>query len=681
MLQRRVGKLRNEFQQTVLINDTVFDSQYFRVDDFPQELTSGKNFFKIYGDNELLVPSSDILIQVTDINGSPVYHHVNNFVDAGGRIFIGIWIYPETPPGLGRVEIIGTAMRRPDGRSVPFNWTNRINVKWSREVIISPQKINKSPITFQKIPGVKITEYEREYLTQTYLAGSSIASQSVGQVNYNYNGYGEATIIIQGANFSSSMAGGLIIIPEPDTSLPSGYNLQPGVMDNETGQLPEYRSYISQVINSTTIKADPYVLPVTSTQNVSYANTAGGRGGGTSPATSTVNSALPITSFGNSDYTIEWQQDAIYATGSTNSQSFASITLKNLDPIVGKVHSIRTYMRSHGYAEYQNMGEEILQERDLLINVDSALAYDRLGDFKSQELINEYWDSGSVNQSINFANKHSDTEMISSLIITGSDLLNGTTGYPNAPQVDDPYIFVKSKNSVEVYKDNEYQIKFKVVAEAYEGQVSSSYLAVYVSGSDVSNDEFGLGEKLTVLESTNVAPRFVTNTQNFINNTYTSNNYAPSRNTYTAPSVELVANFSPNSSTAVNPITVPDIDERLLELNFTPQKDTDIFLTFVVYRGKWHISDVSIEGANDYGFTPNHTFIEIPIQTPQADDVLDFKFEFYNAAGDIANVTLTTQSLDFVGSNLYISGNDNFMSGSINIGNGIMMQGFTAQRN
>ena len=89
MLQRRVGKLRNEFFQTVLINDTVPDSQYFRVDDLPQELTAGKNMFKMYGDNTLLVPSSDILIQVTDINGQPIYHHVNNFVDASGRLFEG----------------------------------------------------------------------------------------------------------------------------------------------------------------------------------------------------------------------------------------------------------------------------------------------------------------------------------------------------------------------------------------------------------------------------------------------------------------------------------------------------------------------------------------------------------------------------------------------------------------
>ena len=57
--------------------------------------------------------------------------------------------------------------------------------------------------------------------------------------------------------------------------------------------------------------------------------------------------------------------------------------------------------------------------------------------------------------------------------------------------------------------------------------------------------------------------------------------------------------------------------------------------------------------------------------------MLDFKFEFYNTRGEIANITLTTQSLDFVGSNTYIDGNSNVLSGSILIGGGILMQGFS----
>ena len=329
-----------------MINQTQFDSTYFRLDDIPNELSAGKNMFKMYGNNQLLRPGTEILIQVTDINGNPVYHHVNNFVDATGRLVIGIYIYPETPPGLGKIELLGIATRRPDGRPVNRNWENTYNIKWSREVVIRPDAVNETPIIFQTVPAVKIFEYEREYLTQTYLTGQSIAVQSgVGTLTYSYNGYGDAYISIANGNFSASMAGGLLTIPSPGYTLPDNYTLQPDLVQDTS-----YTSYISQVVNNTLIKVDPFVLYVQSTTGgASAASEVGGRAN-ISPAISTVNSALPVTSFGpTSNYTVEFQQDATYATGSMNSQSFASVTLKNIDPIVGKVHSIKTQMKSHGF--------------------------------------------------------------------------------------------------------------------------------------------------------------------------------------------------------------------------------------------------------------------------------------------------------------------------------------------
>lgn len=680
MLQRRVGKLRPEFNNTVLINQSQFDSTYFRLDDVPDVLTAGKNMFKIYGNNQLLKAGTDISIQVTDINGKAVYHHVNNFVDATGRLVIGIWIYPETPPGLGKIQVLGTAILRPDGRDIPVNWRNQPNVKWSRELVIEPSAVNKTPILFQTIPGVKIFEYEREYLTQTYTSGQSVATQTVGNVSYTYSGYGDAYMTITGANFSASMAGGLLKIPTPGFSLPTNYELQPEATT-------EYLSYITQVVNSTTLKVDPYVLAVQST--TTQVDTTGDGRADASPAVSTVNSAYPVTSFGPiSNYTIEWQQEATYATGSLNSQSFASVTLKNIDPIVGKVHSIKTYMKSHGYADFQAVSEEILQERDLLINVSSALAYDPMGDFKSQAIVDNFWASSSVNQPSHTPYcKHDDSQMISSMLISGSTGLTGSTNYPSAPLATDPFIKVVTKTGVDIYKDNEYQVKFKVVAESdTPTQVSSSLVDIYISGSNIgSTDERNLGHKLITLETENTAPNLVTNVSQFLNISNLVLSSAPvnvpamfglaGATPGLSPSIQIPAGFTSNTAQMINPNITSGIDERLLELVYTPQLDTTAHLVFAVTRGKWHFSNVELEGANDYGFTPNHTFLEFPIQTPQADDVLDFKFEFYNTLGEIANITLTTQSLDFVGSNLFIDGDNNVLTGTVTIGGGIILQG------
>ena len=677
MLQRRVGKLRPEFQQTMLINQTSFDSEYFRLDSMPETLTSGKNMFKIYGNSSLLEGQSTILIQVTDVNGSPIYHHVNNYVDNSGRIVVGIWVYPETPPGLGKIEIIGIARRRPDGRSIPLGFRNRHNVKWSKELVVQPDSLNKTPVIFQQVPGVKIFENEREYLTQTYVVGSSIATQTEGTISYTYSGYGQATITIQNANFSASMAGGLLTVEEPSFTLPGNLSL---VTPPDEGNLPTYSSYISQVINSTTVKADPYVLAVNS--NTSPANAVAG---GRSTPISTVQTAYPVTSFGSSNYSIEFQQDALLESGSANSQSFASITLKNISPIAGAVHKIKTYMKSAGFADFDLVSTQLLQERDLLIDVDSNLAFDRIGDYKSQEIIDNFWEGETINQSgLTPHLLHDDSIMVSSLFITGSDQLNEQTNYPNNPLPSDPYFKVYSKPDIEIYKDNEYQLKFRVACEAHDGQEKSSLMDVYVSGSNLGNtDERNIGRKLVSLETDNRAPALINSVAQFLNISQLAASPAapirvPAINRPIAQTSLIPAGFGSNTIQEVNPTELPFPDEGLLELTFTPDFDSDVHVVFAVTRGKWYISDVSIEGASDFGFTPNHTFFEIPIQTPQADDVLDFKFEFYNSVDEIANISLTTQSLDFVGSNLFISGNNNVLSGSVTIGGGIVMQGFRA---
>ena len=138
----------------------------------------------------------------------------------------------------------------------------------------------------------------------------------------------------------------------------------------------------------------------------------------------------------------------------------------------------------------------------------------------------------------------------------------------------------------------------------------------------------------------------------------------------------MVGQFIQNQEDEVSIVTSINPDSKRLELLFEPSKDTTAHLVFATVTGDWYLADVFIQGARDLGFTPTHTFLEIPISTAQADDILDFRFEFINPAGQVANLALTTQSQDFVGSNLFISGPENQLSGSVIIGSGILMEGF-----
>ena len=680
---RRIARRMAIFDETVLINDNQHDSLYFEVADVPDEFTAGKNMFRIHGNHELLQSNSQILIQVLDISGKPIYHHVNTFIDIAGRVVIGVYVYPETPVGIGKLQIMGIATSRPGGQPIPQSWQGRYNVRWERNVSVVAVKKNKSPIIFQTIPGVKMAEKVRNYLTQEYVSGTAATQSFSSPISYTYPGYGQGIITCEEAYFTADMEGGIINVPNPNVSLGAGVSLSTEASSSYTG-------YISAVVNSTQVQVSPYILSVQSTNN------SGGSVTGVVGKTtqiSTVNSSYPPSSFGPiSTYTVDWNQTATYASGSNNQQSFASITLKNLDPIIGNVHSVKTWMKSAGYATYQLMSEEVLEDRDLLINVDSNLAYDRLGDFRNQAIIDTYWASESVNQPGNeFQVIHSDEQMISSMVITGSSLLSSSTNYPNNPLDTDPYIKVYNTSNTDIYKDNEYNLEFRVAAEADpSGQVSASHMDIYISGSNIApSDGRNIGHKLVALKTTNAAPSNNTTVGAYVGLSSLLNNpssgvsspYATmggvSNNALGEESLEVAANFAANSAASVESHTYGQFDQRLLQLSYTPSQDTGAHIVFAVTRGKWHVADVRLVGASDRGFTPNHTFFEVPLSTPQQDDVLDFKFQFYNSQAEIGNITMLTQSMDFTGSNTYISGDNNEISGSLFIGNGIIMQGFT----
>ena len=668
---RRTGTRPEVFDSQVLIEDSAFDSDYFRVTELPSVLTAGKNMMKLQPNLDLLAPGMRIFILVTDISGNPIYHHIYDYQDSGGRELIGIWIYPEIPPGLGKIEIRGVASLRLNNRPVPNFWLNKYNVRWVRDIVIEPARPNITPIIFRNVPGVKLTENIREYLTQTYTSGGTVTSSlgSLGNLTYN-NPNGIATIVSDTpGSFTADMLGGLVVIPEPNSSLQ-----QDGAFSLAAGETYNFSRYIVNVLNDSTIEVEPYNILVESNS------------GSTDPAQANLSSISQLaspTTFGPiSNYTMSWQQNPTYVSGSQNSQSFASITLKNLDPMVGNVHSVKTFMKSAGYGTYQLVSEDVLQERNLLINVDSGLAYDPIGDFKNQDIINMYWTgSFTVGEGIDPAHGqplHNDTFLMSAIKLGRANTLTDSSSY----------LKVTHKTPIEMYQDNEYNITFNIIGSKFSTDQDSCDIVMYVSSSDGTlPDTDSRKQGVKVLQ--------LTSEENF---TATVSQFTPvdvagqpvslipqavplrgaGMNLPSPPYSTQTTEFVANTSNTIGD-TTQGVDERQLSISFTPSKDTNGHLVFVVPadKGDWYISNIKIEGATDYGFTPNHTFVEAPIQTPQADDILDFKFEFYNANGEIANITLVTQSIDFAGSNLYISGNNNQLSGSVTIGNGLVLTGFS----
>jgi len=64
------------------------------------------------------------------------------------------------------------------------------------------------------------------------------------------------------------------------------------------------------------------------------------------------------------------------------------------------------------------------------------------------------------------------------------------------------------------------------------------------------------------------------------------------------------------------------------EWNFDIKTTGNAVLRFVIYGGQWHISNVSLKPASEFGFTPDEVDLMIPVDGYK-NEYLTFKTEFY----------------------------------------------------
>ena len=150
----------------VLVNDTVGYSRYFEVHDFPEGgLTAGKNLFKIQGNQSLLKPGSEVLVEILDRNGNTIYHEIVDYIeeDTQQRV-VSIYVYPDTPSGFAKVYICGVANSRPNGSSIPPGFQNKMNVRWEKRVVVRPRRENTSEIILTQSPRLSIMEKMKTYV-------------------------------------------------------------------------------------------------------------------------------------------------------------------------------------------------------------------------------------------------------------------------------------------------------------------------------------------------------------------------------------------------------------------------------------------------------------------------------------------------------------------------------------
>ena len=325
----------------VYIEDkTPLSPNFFRVSDVPKVLKKGKNLLRIKAHPTNLVDGSQILIDVRDSNGNPIYFEIPDYLEDDKSRVISIWIYHDkdddnTPNGNASITIVGESKVDSDGNPIPDRFKGKPNVRWNTEILVDRDKNNLSPVIFNptSLPSLTISESIDSYQNLPFSGTTLTQVQQNGgsnSVRYIYKGNTPIVQLLDGSTFNQEMVGYVIAFPEqgsstatPETNIPNPITTQ-------------YRPTITSLIDSTTAIVDkPFTTEFENRTDLvhTYDNIAG------------------------SKYSIRYFSTSSNQT-TENKRSYANVTLSNVDPIVGLVEKVKVLIKSDGLpGEYELLNE------------------------------------------------------------------------------------------------------------------------------------------------------------------------------------------------------------------------------------------------------------------------------------------------------------------------------------
>lgn len=579
----------------VYFEDTSLTSpDYFQISEFPSRLTAGKNLFKLRGNPQNLKVGGVLGIEILDYNGDPIYHEVVDYIDEDKSRVIAIYIYEDTSPGDCTITLLSEAVTI-DNQVAPTEWQGKPNIRWTRSVSVNPNVSNISEIIFETEPELVVEEIVGIQLDRTYSAGQ-FPTYTTGSVRYYlYNN--QPVIEINGGQFTSDMATGTITVNAPQNATPT---------PNYVVATTPYVSTIKKILSPTTALLDTDYT-VYSSQSIS---------------------SHTYNAFGYSAFSLAYEATPTY-TPTENSQSFAYIQLKGLDPAAGDVSRIKVFTNNNGTIGSWDLVNDVeLEETEIFVTNTASLYPDQpIGIFTTQSVIDTYWTASAYNGFVAAA---------------GPTLLWTTASLNNAMQISSS-LNLDANNSVLIVQSTSsgYFIEkssYKITIDALATRTSTDpVLSVYLSGSsfyanptDYFNQEFPIkfGKRISELRATGDNQRFD----------------------------DVVLNF---------------------ESDYTGNGT----LLLVVESGQWQVADIRVTTDNDAGYSPNYTRIKTPIQTThKINNQISFKAEYYNVAGERSKQISYAYNLDWEGGNRYIDGNFSMLTGSLyvadSLNSGVAISGY-----
>ncbi len=408
--------------------DTTPTSTYFKITEFKDTFTGGKNGFLIEG-SEHLMESTEIKIQILDVNGDPIYYEPGNGVPEyyeGTSKLIAVYVYEDTPIGTAKITVLGELKTYLDEGGavlpIPDDWKNVYNVKWEKEFKVNRLLSNEDKVRFYRRPEVTINEIVKPIFnnvtTTIVQTGSLDGIAQSPRIGEQLSGFTAPTTYLLSINDNTNWTGSVI---GTTISIPSlGYST---LAD-------------SVITNKNLLVTNPYTL-----------NTL-------------------VSNFSNAGYTASFN----YTEGSNNLKtaltgSFAKINISDLTTFVGDVARVKIFRKSQSdLADYQFVQEIRLESNEILRDLESQIKNEEFYGIFDNSNYREYWVTSSAALTASFNQNY----LFNSIKFDSNGVNNFYTS-----------------QSLNITNETEYTLDFNL--RVGQGQVlAGNYVNVFLSGSTQS---------------------------------------------------------------------------------------------------------------------------------------------------------------------------------------------------
>ena len=438
--------------QTFLVDDNP-NSDYFRITEFKDTFTGGKNGFLIEG-SEYLKETTEIKIELLDVTGNPIYFEPGDGIPEyyeGISKLIAVYIYEDTPIGLGKITILGELKQYDDSgvkRDIPEQWKGTYNVKWERTFQINKNLANEDKVRFYRRPRVNIDEIVKPIFSKT----PNVITQT-GVVN--------GTPLVPNAGSKLS-----------NFSLPTSYritvddeNYWTGSVVGQTLTLPNisYTTVVQDVVSKTELVVDPPYAP----NNI-------------------------VSSFNSENYSIDFVHlEGVTDLATALTGSFAKINITNMKTFVGDAARVKVFRRSQSQlSDYEFVQDIQLESTELLRDIETVSVNEEYYGNFTQLNLNNYWLTSSNNITLEFNQN---------FLYNSAKLSSSTTEYFFTTQ------------SLGISSGVEYNLSLNVRLE--NNTTSENYIKAFLSGSyngsAKSQTITTISSNNSVLQKTNISENII----------------------------------------------------------------------------------------------------------------------------------------------------------------------------